>query len=219
MKVYPSILTDSISVAEQQLEICKESGVVQVVQIDVIDGYFTDNLTITPTSLEEYEFSDLQLDFHLMTQEPIDFVREISEISDHLPVRAIIGQVEQMSSQADFIDEVKREWKVGLSLNLYTPLEAIDDQSWERIDIIQLMSIEAGEQGRDFSETIYEKLEELQDFIARNEYQIEVIIDGGVSFESIDELASYDVDAVSVGSALWKADNFIDSYSQLENAV
>lgn len=219
MKVYPSILTDLVSVAQSQLEICTESEAVEVVQIDIIDGYFTDNLTITPTSLEECEFSDLQLDFHLMTQEPIDFAREISEISDKLPVRAIIGQVEQMSSQADFIDEVKRKWKVGLSLNLYTPLEAIEDQSWERIDIVQLMSIEAGEQGRSFSETVYEKLEELQDFIAQNEYKIEVIIDGGVSSEVIDELASYDVDAVCVGSALWKADNFIDSYSELENAV
>src|SRR5690606_11795580 len=118
---------DQHDIFQQQLDLCIESGLVHTIQVDIIDGYFVDNITVTPADLIDLDFGDLEIDFHLMTQEPLDFVREIIDYQDDLPVRSVIGQIEQMSNQELFIDEVRRyDWNVGLSLNLNTPISEID---------------------------------------------------------------------------------------------
>jgi ribulose-phosphate 3-epimerase len=220
MSVYPSILTESLAVAIKQLNICKESNAVNIVQIDIIDGYFTDNLTIFPSDMADLDFGELTLDFHLMTHEPIDFVREIKDHKNNLPVRAIIAQVEQMGSQSEFLDEVKHSnWKTGLSLNLDTPLEAIEPDSWEFLNIVQIMAIQAGFQGQKMQERVLSKIESLQEIIDQRGLEIEVIVDGGVKLENIEVLKSYGVDGVAVGSELWQSSDFVETYTEFENAL
>jgi len=220
MNIYPSILTDQIVLVQKQLDLCQESGLVHVVQIDIIDGYFADNLTVTPSDLVGMDFGDLKLDFHLMTQEPIDFVREIIDHQDDLPVRSIISQIEQMTSQELFVDEVRRnEWNAGFSLNLHTPLEEVDLDLWGRINIIQLMSIEAGFQGQEFNELVYQKIEELNKLMKNRDLSLEVIVDGGVNSDNIEKIQKLGVSSVGVGSSLWKADDFSEAFEDLEAQI
>ncbi len=220
MNIYPSILTDSELEAQDQLLVCSESGLVQVAQVDIIDGYFVDNMTIFPSSLEGMEFGDLEIDFHLQTQEPLDFVREIADFKDEIPVRAVIAQVEQMSSQELYVDEVRRNnWDIGFSLNIHTPLEAIEADLWERINIIQLMSIEAGAQGKKLEEYVYTKLEQLHELIRKKDLKLEIIVDGGVNLENIQKLQEYGVTTVTPGSYLWKAEDFVEAFQELESSL
>jgi ribulose-phosphate 3-epimerase len=220
MNIFPSILTDSETEAQNQLTICSDSGLVQGVQLDIIDGYFVDNMTIFPGSYESMNFEDLEVDFHLMTQEPLDFVREIADFKDLIPVRAVIGQIEQMSSQELFVDEVRRNnWDIGFSLNLHTPLESVEDDLWERINIIQLMSVQAGVQGQKFHEYTYTKLEQLHDLIREKDLKIEIMVDGGVNLDNFNKLLEYGVETVTPGSYLWKADDFAEAFQNLEVEV
>lgn len=220
MNIFPSILTDSETQAQEQLTICSESGLVQAVQVDVIDGYFVENMTIFPGSLEGMEFEDLEVDFHLMTQEPLDFVREIADFKDQIPVRAVIGQIEQMSSQELFVDEVRRNnWSIGFSLNLHTPLESVDESLWERINVIQLMAVEAGVQGQKLNQYIFTKLEELHELIREKNLEIEIMVDGGVNLENINKLREYGVATVTPGSYLWKSRDFVEAFQNLEAEV
>lgn len=220
MNIYPSILTDQTELVEKQLGLCQDSGLVSVAQIDIIDGYFVENITVYPGDLVGMDFGDLQIDFHLMTQEPIDFVREIIDCQDDLPVRAVIGQIEQMSSQELFVDEVRRYgWNAGFSLNLHTPLKEIQTDLWDRINVIQLMSIEAGFQGQEFSELIYKKLEDLHKLMLGRDLRLEVIIDGGVTVKNIAKLQDLGVTSVGVGSELWSAPDFAQKYQDLESEV
>ena len=77
MKIYPTLLDDSLAIIQVQLTKLKSMKHLSVLQIDVIDGEFADNLTITPIDLVGSDFGDLQLDFHLMVHEPLDYVYEI----------------------------------------------------------------------------------------------------------------------------------------------
>ena len=123
MKIYPSILTHDLEVAQEQLALSQELSGVDTVQFDVIDGYYVDNLTLAPTALAELEYGELKVDLHLMVNEPLDFVYEARDMAKQLPVRAIIAQIERMSDQMSYVEEVRRNnWQVGLSLDLYTPL-------------------------------------------------------------------------------------------------
>jgi ribulose-phosphate 3-epimerase len=206
--LYPAILTDSLIQVQSELDSVAGIEGIEVFQVDVIDGFFADNLTITPVDLVELDFGQQQLDFHLMVEEPLDYVYEAIAEKSALPIRAIIAQVERMSHQQPFVQEVKQnQWQVGLSLDLYTPLEAIDEASWEEIHIIQLMGIEAGFQGQEFHQSILFKLAELRQLLKKINRNPEIIVDGGVKFDNIQPLLDAGADSVAIGSSLWQSDN------------
>lgn len=222
MKLYPTILTDSLATFEEQLNWSKESQAAQVVQVDIMDGFFAPEITVSPLDIAVFDFGELQLDLHLMVEEPLDFVFEASALKDALPVRAVIGQVERMSFQRDFIAEVRRqEWKVGLSLDLYTPVESIDTESWEHLDVVQVMTVEAGAQGKTFQPMALEKCREVAAIIARLPQKVELVVDGGVKADEalLTSLREAGVHAVSVGSALWTASDPVAALRSLSGLV
>jgi len=206
MHIYPAILTDSIAAAQAQLTQAQDLPEIETVQIDIIDGRFADNLTITPADFADLEFGDLTCDLHLMMEEPMDAVFELIEYKQVVPVRSVIGQVERMSSQQFFLEEIeKHEWQPGLSLDIFTPLEAIDDDSWQYLKVVQLMAIEAGFQGQSFNEQVLKKIDELVTLSQKFATPIEIIIDGGIAEKTGALVADHGANSVAVGSALWQA--------------
>lgn len=207
--LYPGILVGTAAQAQQELDEIREIPGVEVFQIDVIDGIFADNATITPSDLQEINFHKERIDLHLMVEEPLDYVYECDSLSVELPIRAVIAQVERMSFQEPFLDEIiKHDWLPGLSLDLYTPVEAIDEASWEKLKVVQLMGIEAGFQGQEFHSGVLYKIEEVVAEIEnRGLEELEIIIDGGVKFGNLQPLLNAGADAVVVGSGLWKTQN------------
>lgn len=202
MKLYPSLLTSSLAEFEKQLAVARANDELEVVQIDVIDGYFADNLTLTPLDLTQQDFGELKIDFHLMTEEPLDFVNELIAVKKYLPVRAVIAQLERMSSQAEYLKQVKsHDWLAGLSLDLFTPLDSIDLKAWPELDIVQLMTIEAGFQGQKFQDRALDKIEPLRQ---RARQILEIILDGGVKKKEVKLAQELGVDGVAVGSGLWQ---------------
>jgi ribulose-phosphate 3-epimerase len=209
MKVYPAILTDSISVCQQQINYVSDVNQIEVVQVDVIDGHFADNMTLTPMDLLPVEFGDLKIDFHLMVQEPMDYFYEILEYKDDLPVRGVIGQVERMSHQDKFIKEVKKNGlKPGLSLDLFTPVSALDPAAIKsELELVQLMGVEAGKQGQELQSLLFEQVKDLKKVRARAGKDWEIVVDGGVKLDNIKQLAQAGVEAVGVGSQIWQAED------------
>lgn len=206
MRLYPAILTDSMNTLVEQLESVKESEHVNRVHVDIIDGQFVDNLTVTPMDLTIVEFEEMKLDLHLMVEEPMDSVFECEAIREYLPIHQIIGQVERMSRQEDFVHEVRRNgWKVGLGLDVFTPLEAVDEESWSDLDTLLLMGIEAGYQDQMFNVQVLQKIKELRELPQAK--HVTVLVDGGVKVTNITRILQAGADEVAVGSALWKSND------------
>lgn len=216
MHVYPAILSQHLSEVEAQLELCIQTPAVETVQLDIIDGVFADNLTVFPADLIGLDFGSLQLDFHLMAQDPVDIVRELAEIGSELPIRAVLAQVERMGSQLEYVSLVKRNnWKIGLSLDIFTPLTAVDPEIWQELDCIQLMAIESGTQGQKLKPYIFDKLHTLSELREKEDLVFEVIVDGGVKLDAVTALADHGADAVVVGSGLWQsAEDFALAYER-----
>ncbi len=209
MKVYPAILTDSISVCQQQINYVRAVDQIDVIQIDIIDGHFADNMTLTPMDLLPVEFGDLKIDFHLMVQEPMDYFYEILEYKNDLPVRSVIGQVERMSHQGKFIQEVKKNgFMPGLSVDLFTPLAALDSEAVKsELELVQLMGVEAGKQGQDLNPLLFEQVKELRELQARAGKDWEIVVDGGVKLSNVQQLSQLGIEAVGVGSQIWQAED------------
>lgn len=220
MKIIPAILTESRSVAISQIELANSDDRFNALQIDIIDGWFADNLTLTPADYADLEYGQLQLDFHLMTEEPLDYVFELLEHRENLPIRSVIAQIEKMSSQITFVDQLKKTgWKVGLSLDLFTPIESIETSVMGELDFVQVMAIEAGFQGQAFVTTIVDKIKELQGLRQKKSYQYELIVDGGIKKEEVALLQSLEVESVTIGSGLWKSVDFSQAVDTLFSVV
>jgi ribulose-phosphate 3-epimerase len=207
MQIYPSILTESTAVVQEEIDIAASEGDIETVQIDIIDGEFIDNLTISPIDLIGVDFKDLTVDFHLMVNEPVEYVFECKQIEQ---VRSVIGQIERMSSQKEFIHEARElHIRPGLSIDLYTPVESIDEESWEEIELIQVMGNRAGIQGQPFKgQVVLEKIKEIVKIKKTLDLRkIEILVDIGVNPDTIHSIAKAGATAVTPGSAIWESDD------------
>lgn len=219
-QLYPAILTDVLDIVEEQVSQSQDLASIETVQVDIVDGFYTDDLTIFPEDLTHVDFGELKLDFHFMVNEPLDMVLETVAIKNKLPIRAMIAQVERMSSQAGYLEEVKRQgWKKGLSLDLHTPLESIDDESWADLDILQIMGVEAGIQGQNFSPQALDKIKEARQVIKSKGLDIEVVVDGGVKPDNVTQILEAGADSVAVGSALWESTDTKATAAQITTAL
>ena len=220
MQINPAILTDSLATFAQQLALVKQIPEIKSIQVDIIDALFADNITINPSDLVDFDIEDLAIDFHLMTEEPMDYVWELIECGQKLPTQSVIGQIEKMSHQLDFLEEIKKAgWQAGLAINLFTPLENIEDSAWEYLDQVLLMAVEAGAQGQTFNSLVFTKIEELKDRIKKSNKQIKIAIDGGIKTEQIKNLQKAGVNQIAVGSALFNADNFAKEFNKFKKEL
>lgn len=220
MKYIPSLLSDQPREISEQLERIAGIDELNRIQFDIIDGLYADNITITPADFIQFDLSGFEVDVHLMTQEPIDGVHEIIDHRRSAPISAIIGQVERMSSQQHFLDEVKKQgWKPGLSLDLHTPVEAIDSDSWEELKMIQVMGISAGFQGQELSFSSLEVVQEIKRLIQAKQLNIEIIFDGGVKPDNISPIAVAGAQAVTIGSGFWNSQDIGAQLGSYEAAL
>jgi ribulose-phosphate 3-epimerase len=205
MKFYPAILTENIDITQHELDLAIGFSDCDIVQVDLIDGYFADALTITPADLATCEFGSLQCDLHIMAIDPEDVVHEAIEFASQLPIRAVIGQVEKMSSEQSFIDVVTRQgWRAGLSLDVDTAIESIDETIWPELHLLQVMSVPAGEQGQPFAPRTMELVKAVEQLRQQRGLQFELLVDGGIRPNLVSKLVDLHVDGCMLGSYLWQ---------------
>lgn len=218
MNIYPALLSDSRAELQQQLDrVLSEAAdkSIETVQVDIIDGKFAENLSITPADLPDIEWGELSIDVHLMTEEPLDYVYELIDYKDQLPIRAVIAQVERMSNITHFLEDVQKNgWLPGVSFDLHTDLNELEAEQLRFIKVIQLMGIEAGFQGQTFQPAVLSKIKQLAQ--ACKTLEIELLVDGGVNAESISSIAAAGATGVVVGSALWQSASISDTIDTLQ---
>ena len=107
LKISPAILIDDVKEAISKIETIEDvldrhlKKHTDHIQIDIVDGIFAGNITIVPEALRDVDTS-LYLDFQLMVREPVDWVeRCVNPSTDR-----IIGHIEQMSDQVEFVKKV-----------------------------------------------------------------------------------------------------------------
>ena len=108
--------------------------------------------------------------------------------------------------------------KVGLALNLFSPLEELEYQLLDRLDMVQLMGVEMGFQGQLFHPCAYEKIKSLKLLRQQRQLSFEIVIDGGIKADNISLIQQSGADAVVVGSWLWNNDQpqqMVESVTEL----
>ena len=205
LELVPAILSSEQEVVQQQLLLASQESRFRIVQIDIADGQLVETLTVTPYDVKDLDFTRLQVDFHLMTQDPLDYVWEIAAQGAALPVRAILGQVERMSDQMAFVEACKEYgYQAGLALDLATPVESVEPEMWTCLDKILLLSVPMGAQGQKFSELIWDKIATVRQQCRQCQSRCQIIVDGGVRPDLLPDLIANEVSEVAIGSYMWR---------------
>jgi ribulose-phosphate 3-epimerase len=200
IEIIPSILTNDTNELIRLLSACE--GVAKRVSIDVIDGEFANNKTIEPDALCDIE-TGLKIDYQLMVNKPISWVEKcVRGQADR-----IIGHIETMDSQSEFIKKVQEVGvMVGLGIDLNTPIEKVDPIVFVDLDVVLLMSVPAGRGGQEFREEAISKIEQLAAIRDSGGYRFKIHVDGGVTVDNIRQIRIAGADEVSVGKRIFEGD-------------
>jgi ribulose-phosphate 3-epimerase len=206
VQIIPAILESDPKLVAEKIALVKADGQLNLVQIDIIDGALIERLTVTPYDLVGLDFGHLQLDFHLMTEDPLDYLYEIAAQAQKLPTASVYGQVERMSDQQAFLRATREHgYTAGLALDLPTPLDSIESTSWQELEAILLLSVPMGRQGQEFDQRVYQKIVDLKAIFREvGKETIKIVVDGGIKLAQTKRLAQLGINQVAMGSYFWQ---------------
>lgn len=204
--IIPTIFVRKSETLEARLE--QYEGIVDRVQLDVADEAFTSEPTLSTEKMVSWP-TTLDRDVHLMTLEPADWL----EVCAKEGIKTAIGQIENMSSQREFVEEAKAlGLKAGLAIDLETDLEELDWSVAKKADQLLVMMVRAGKEGQTLSQEGLKRVRLLR----QKGFEKEICVDGGVNEKTIELCVKAGADLLAVGSCLWQAEEVEKQYRRLK---
>ena len=209
--ISPSILGSSFANMQDTIKLIDQSKA-EYIHFDVMDGDFVPNLTFGPQFISNVRgYSKKIFDVHLMINRVgkflDDYVKAGSDIiTFHLEIEEHIKEL---------ISKIKtNNIKCGIAIKPATPWEDLKPYLSD-IDQIIIMTVEPGFGGQKFMEDQLLKINELKNYIAKNQLHVDLEVDGGVNYETGKKCVDAGANILVAGSFLFKQDNLIQASNQL----
>jgi len=214
-KIAPSILSADFSRLGEEVRAVEAAGA-DVIHVDVMDGHFVPNITIGPVVVEGLKkITALPLDTHLMIEEPDRYIEAFAQAgSDWITVHSEVCK--DLRQTIKRIRELKA--RPGVVINPETTLKVLDSVLGE-IDLILIMSVNPGFGGQGFIPSCLDKIENLRKTIDRNQYSIEIEVDGGIKLDNIEGVAKAGGDIFVLGTGIFKTGNYRETIRQLRKRI
>ena len=208
MQIIPAILTQDPAVVKAALDSYRALS--RIIHVDVLDDTLVSGRTLAP------EFwplnSEFRISWHLMVAEPERYLDDClrhatSEVIVHAELG--VGHLESI-----FRELTKERVPIGLAINPATPVQLIASEL-QRVQSVQVMTVEPGRQGGEFLADQLPKLAELR----VRQPNLKLAVDGGINPTTIHLLAAYRPDRVVVGSFLAPEPQLSEHWQQLQRAL
>jgi ribulose-phosphate 3-epimerase len=199
------VLTADLMALGPEISILERVGV-GAVHIDVMDGCFTPTMTVGPPFVRAIKTSLLK-DVHLMIREPLatlgDYVAAGADIiTVHVEACTHVHRVLQRLGKTPHAVDPARGIVRGIGLNPGTPLETIEPLL-DEVELVVLLAVNPGWGGQSFIPSTYGRIERVRQIIGAAQADVLVSVDGGVTRDNIDEIATAGADLVVTGSAVF----------------
>jgi ribulose-phosphate 3-epimerase len=174
----------------------------EAIHIDVMDAHFVPPLTIGPVVVASLRpVSARVFHGHLMVEAPEGLFDDLAEAG----LDIVSFHHEAVDDPAPVIAKARGAgMRVGITLNLGTPVEAIfpylDD-----LDDVMLMSIRPGWAGQELNPQVYPRLEAVRAEVDRRGLRTAVEIDGGVTLDNAQRAVDAGATVLVAASAIFRS--------------
>ncbi|MEI7765003.1 MAG: hypothetical protein WCI93_00290 [bacterium] len=231
INIIPAVLPKNYE--DMKNKISHVRGIVPVVQIDLCDGAFVPSRTwpFTTGGFEDENFlkiineqegmpfwEDIEFELDMMVMDAVSNF----DIYTKLGPKRIIFHIEAVGSLDEFKDflegmdvYIRDAIEIGIAINTTTSVEKIFPLT-NLVDFVQCMGIDKiGYQGEGFDERVLEQIKKIKEKYP----DLIISVDGGVSYETVEELAIAGAERLIAGSVIFKSDDIRETISELENIV
>ncbi|KAA1261791.1 Ribulose-phosphate 3-epimerase [Rubripirellula obstinata] len=209
--VLPSLLLCDFGDLKGEVSRLADAGA-KVLHLDVMDGHFVPNMTYAMPIVEGLRrHTEMPLDVHMMISDPLTYAKPMVDAGADLltfHAEAVIDAAETAQQIAEL------GVSVGVALNPDTPLASIAS-CLPHVDMVLVMSVEAGFGGQKFNPIALEKLRALRDA----DPDLLLQIDGGIDASTIGPARAAGCDLFVVGSAIFKKDDYKAAFADLNAAM
>lgn len=197
-KICPSMMCADIFDLKNIVSVFEKTNI-DYLHIDIMDGCFVPNYTLgTDYCRMLKEHTGIPLDIHLMINEPEnkidwfpieekDFVSVHCESTNHL--QRALSRIKEKGAKA------------MVALNPATPLCAVENVL-DDIDAVLIMTVNPGYAGQKLIPSTLKKIKSVREFLDSRGYKdIEIEVDGNVSFENAVKMKNAGANMFVVGSS------------------
>ena len=174
--IAPSILAANFAALGDEIAAAERGGA-DLIHVDIMDGHFVPNLTMGPPVVRSLKkVAKVELDVHLMIEEPDRFVEEFIKagaamISVHVEVLPHLHRTIQ------FIKSLGA--RAGVAINPSTPVIALDEIAPD-LDHVLVMSVNPGFGGQTFIPRSESKIQAIRALLDRHGNAAPIEVDGGI---------------------------------------
>ena len=210
--VAPSILSADFGNLERDIKMIDRSQA-EWVHIDVMDGVFVPNISFGfPVMKAVAEHCTKPLDVHLMITQPEKYVERFCKAG----AWSVGFHIEATDRPMDAIRIIREQAvRTCLTINPKTDIHALDPYLGE-VDMVLLMSVEAGYGGQSFIPESLDRLRYLRQAIDERGLKTLIEVDGGVNAKNAPLLWEAGADILVAGSSVFQATDPIAMIEQLK---
>lgn len=203
IKVAPSILSADFGKMGEAVQLIEKWGA-DIVHCDVMDGVYVPNITFgMPMVKALRKYTTQELDVHLMITRPEKYVGQFCDAGADW----VTFHPEASEDVEGALAEIKSKGvKCGLVVNADQPFDIVEPYL-DKIDMLLIMTVQAGFGGQSFKEDCLEKARRGYEIKKAKGYKYEIEIDGGVSPSNIAVCKEAGATIVVAGSSVFKAED------------
>ena len=193
----PSMMCADFGSLSTEISNLEEAGVTGY-HIDIMDGQFVPNFGM---GLQDLEF------IRKSTKKPIDVHLMVNNPNNHINLFANIGvDIIYIHPEADMhpartLQKIKQKnIKAGIALNPGTSIESIKP-ILNIVDYVMIMTVNPGFAGQKYLNYVDYKIDELVEMSFKSRFNYDVLVDGAISPERIDNLSTKGVKGFVLGTS------------------
>lgn len=182
---------------KEQIEILNEY--VDYFHIDIIDGHYSRNLSLTPDLIQAFaKVAAKPMDAHLATTNPEHWIQPCARAG----AKIISPHAETISNEAFRIFNMieKEGCEVGVVLNPATPLSFVETYLG-RVKLLTILTVDPGFPGQPFIHEMIDKIKAAAQLREEKGYTFKIQVDGAVNKSTFKQLKEAGADVFVLGSS------------------